>query len=214
VGRHESLFPCSDDDWLIDRPQTVRVRTGSLSLEANSPTKFLLFNHCSRLSARATTYLGFCPPLDITASRPPARGIPYPHFVPSTGDLSLSTACSATQLAGLFHPTAEFRTLARPGVCPLLAGVLPHRKNSAPSSLGTGLLTCEQVATNLFPDPEALLHKKPCTLDSVVSLLAGHSPLRVLVLLQVLLPPQLSIPRKQTPMTFARPFLQPRERDR
>jgi hypothetical protein len=118
-----------------------------------------------------------------------SRELPHPHFVPSSGDHSLSTVCSTAQLVGLFHPTTESRTLSRPGVCPLHAGALLHQKNNAPLSLGTGLLICEQMATNPFPDSEALLHTKPCTLDSVVSLLAGHSPHRVLVLLQVLSSP-------------------------
>jgi hypothetical protein len=98
VGRQRSLFPCSSADWLINRPQTVRIRTGSVFLEANSPTKFLPFNHCSHLSARATTYLGFCPLLDITVPCPPFAGTPT------------SPLCSVLRrsqpLDGLLHSTA------------------------------------------------------------------------------------------------------------
>jgi hypothetical protein len=132
---------------------------------------------------------------------------PNPHDVPSSGAHSLSTVCSAPRLAGLFHPTTESRTHSRPGVFPLHAGVLPHRDNSTPSSLETGLLTCKQMATSPFLDPEVLLHMKPCTLDLVINLLTGHSPHRVLVLLQVLLPPQIPIPQDLTPMTFTKPIL-------
>jgi hypothetical protein len=42
-------------------------------------------------------------------------GIPTPCSVPSTGDHSLSTVCSALRLRGLLHPRAAFRAYARSG---------------------------------------------------------------------------------------------------
>jgi len=69
----------------------------------------------------------FVPHRDITsgvhdplARNPLARnhGDSNPRCVPSTGFLNLSTACSATGFAGLFHPAATSRVRVRPGVSP------------------------------------------------------------------------------------------------
>ena len=45
------------------------------------------------------------------------RDIPVSRYVPSSGFLNLSTACSTTGIAGLFHPAATSRVL-RPGASP------------------------------------------------------------------------------------------------
>jgi hypothetical protein len=47
----------------------------------------------------------------------PMRGFPSPRCVPSSGDHSLSTVCSALQLVSLFRPTAAFRALPVQGFC-------------------------------------------------------------------------------------------------
>jgi len=72
------------------------------------------------LSVRALPAWGLGPLHDLTRRRPRglsqlaprdrSRGFPGPHSVPSSGVLSLSTVSSATELAGLFHPAAMFRT--------------------------------------------------------------------------------------------------------
>jgi hypothetical protein len=68
-----------------------------------------------------------------------ARGFPSPRYVPSSGVLNLSTACSAPQLAGLFHPTAASRALPVQGFCrsaqpPSLIGrSCPHAVGAKPA---------------------------------------------------------------------------------
>jgi hypothetical protein len=62
------------------------------------------------LSVRALPARGLGPLHDVTRRRPLSRGFPSPRSVPSSGALSLPTVCSATELAGLFHPAAMFRT--------------------------------------------------------------------------------------------------------
>jgi hypothetical protein len=103
--------------------------------------------------------LGFGPPLDITVARLLTRGFPCPRFVPSSGDRSLSTVCSALQLAGLFHPAAELRT-----ALPVQGLPTPHSrvfssKTAAPSPLPLGTLTCKQAATHQAPRPRGFA---PC----------------------------------------------------
>jgi len=117
------LFPCALRR-LARRPfpGTVQVRLRLLSPKANSPSEFLLLNHCFRLSTSATTYLGFGPLPDITAARPLNVGTPNPYFVPSSGALSLSTVYSALQLAGLFHPARQSS-----GPLPVQGFPTPHR---------------------------------------------------------------------------------------
>jgi hypothetical protein len=46
-----------------------------------------------------------------------SRGFPGPRYVPSSGDHNLSTAYSALQLVGLFHPPAASRALPVQGFC-------------------------------------------------------------------------------------------------
>jgi hypothetical protein len=58
-----------------------------------------------------------CPHRGVNQRRPHTAGIPLPTFGPSSAFRTPSTVCSATGLAGLFHPAATSRV--RPaGVCP------------------------------------------------------------------------------------------------
>jgi hypothetical protein len=70
------------------------------------------------------------------------RGVPVPRYVPSSGDPSLPTVCSALWLVSLFHPTAASRALPVQGFrrsakhpsfirrsCPLAVAARPaHRR--------------------------------------------------------------------------------------
>lgn len=56
-----------------------------------------------------------CPPHDLTGRVHHSRGVPCPRSVPSPGSRNLSTAFSALQLAGLFHPAAVSRASYRTG---------------------------------------------------------------------------------------------------
>jgi hypothetical protein len=139
-----SLFPCSYDDWLIDRPQPVQVRTGSISHEANSPTKFLPFNHCSRLSTRATTYQGFCPPLDITVACPPSQGSHSPlcsvlrRSQPLDGLLH-TAACGPISSHNRVQDSVPFRGLSTPCRClPSSDKLCPLAVENWPAHLRTG----------------------------------------------------------------------------
>jgi hypothetical protein len=103
-------------------PENVGTHPRSFSHEADSSSEFLRLQPPPSPFGNSNTCQGFCPLRDITAGRPQPRGFLNPRSVPSSGDHSLSTVCSALQLVSLFHPTAAFRTLARSGVWPLHAG--------------------------------------------------------------------------------------------
>jgi hypothetical protein len=123
VKRSTGLFPCSFGRVVHQPfPENVGTHPRPFSLETDSSSEFLRFNHCSCLSARAMTCQGFCPLHDTTAARPLIRGFPSPRCVPSSGVHNLSTVCSALQLVSLFHLTAASRTFARSGVWPLHTG--------------------------------------------------------------------------------------------
>ena len=70
----------------------------------------------------------------VKASRPPhdSREDPPSRFVPSSGFLNLSTACSAFGFAGLFHPAATSRVLIRPGVSPVAQRSSTRRRGLPP----------------------------------------------------------------------------------
>jgi hypothetical protein len=99
------------------------------------------------------------------------RGFPGPRFVPSPGDLSLPTACSALWLVSLFHPTAASRTLPFRGFAAL------HSPSSsseavAPMPLDPAPLT-DHPGMNRLPrvellDFEALLHAESRVTRSAV----------------------------------------------
>lgn len=74
----------------------------------------------------------FGPFRDITGARPPVAKHPKLRFVPPLDFLSLSTASSALQLAGLFHPAATCRIpLPVRGLFPLCQ-LVPLSRNALP----------------------------------------------------------------------------------
>jgi hypothetical protein len=119
-----ACFHAVSEDWIIDRPQIVRIRFGSLFHQANSSPEFLRFSHCPALSCAAATYLGFCPLLDIITFLPIRRRSKVCWRRP--GALNRSTT-SAMRLASLFHPAAKFRTPSRSGVYPLRVAFSLHQ---------------------------------------------------------------------------------------
>jgi len=146
------LFPCSLRR-LTHRPfpGPVRIRLRLLSLKANSPSEFLLLNHCFRLSTSATTYLGFGPLPDITVARPLTQGFQAPTlFRPQ----ALSASRRLTPLYSLqayFIPHAEVQDHFPFRGFPLHTAVVPHRNNVASMSLERGVLTRKRAATNQAP---------------------------------------------------------------
>lgn len=124
-----------DAGFPTDRPPTLSDRVHPLvpSVLFGVPSPALPVRPCparhSRAEPRQATAPAwdFVPHRDITdgvhdplARNPLARnhGDSNPRCVPSTGFLNLSTACSATSFAGLFHPAATYRVRLRPGVSP------------------------------------------------------------------------------------------------
>ena len=65
-----ACFHAHPEDWLIDRPRVIQIHLGSLFHQADSPSEFLELSPCIALSRAATTYLGFCPLLDIITLLP------------------------------------------------------------------------------------------------------------------------------------------------
>jgi hypothetical protein len=118
VGRR--LFPCSVPESV--RPIVHRTfYRPACSLHVRVASSKLLRAHPLPEPFRGgRTCQGFCPHRDITKVRPLTVRLPKPHYVPSTGDRSLSTVCSTPWLRGLFHPRATYR--ARP-----VQGVLSPR---------------------------------------------------------------------------------------
>jgi hypothetical protein len=118
-----------------DRPPTLSDRVHSLvpSVPFGVPSPALPVRPRPARHSRAEPKQATAPAWDLVPHRditggvhdplarnPLARnhGDSNPRCVPSTGFLNLSTACSATSFAGLFHPAATSRVRVRPGVSP------------------------------------------------------------------------------------------------
>jgi hypothetical protein len=87
----------------------------------SSPSEFLrLPLPLPAFRRRASSTQSFFPHRGITVAVHFARGLPNPHYVPPSGFLNLSTACSGPGFAGLFHPATTSRVLSRPGASRLL----------------------------------------------------------------------------------------------
>jgi len=111
---------------------------------------------------------------------PHLAGLPGTRFVPSSGFLDLSTACSTTGIAGLFHPAATSRVSVQgfglaPQPCRLVAG-------HASLPFAFAALTGCPAATPRWLDFEALLRDSMRSTGSVFTLPRRRSPLRVLLL--------------------------------
>jgi hypothetical protein len=70
------LFPCSPVDWLIDRPRSVNYVPVQSSIKRTLLQSSFSFGRRFALSRSAATYLGLCPPPDITASLPTMQSVP------------------------------------------------------------------------------------------------------------------------------------------
>jgi hypothetical protein len=88
----------------------------------------------TRLTAAVSVKLlpwGSVPLRDLHLRRPLDPGFPVPESVPSSAFRTPSTVCSATGLAGLFHPAAASRVRSS-GVCSPGEAV-PSRRRPVPS---------------------------------------------------------------------------------
>lgn len=111
---------------------------------------------------------------------------PTPRFVPPTGFLNLSTACSALELAGLFHPATTSRVLCRSGASlpsqrsfligrrlpPCRCCIAAHR----PAPIFTGSSLCPRALPLGF---EAFICAGPRSSGLVIHRAQGRSPLRI-----------------------------------
>jgi len=180
-----ACFHARPRDWLIDRPQSVQVHSGSVFHRSDSPSEFLRISRCVALSYAATTCLGFCPPLDITSSLPIRRAsntllAPAPVF---------STVRRLLQegLRAYFIPQPSSGLFLVQGFDP---SVQPSDFISLvpPMPLSLRMLTCRArpAATYRRLDSDVLLHTKSLSTGSVISLPHGRTPLRVCLLLQAI----------------------------
>lgn len=149
-----------------------------ISLEANSPSEFLQPNHCSRLSTRATTYLGFRPSprrhhsASTRAGVPksPLRSVPR-HSQPLDGFLRAAARrlVSSRSRAQDHFPCRGFSL--RTAVLLPQKAVPPCRSNKVRSP-ASGLPRTK------LADFEALLRTEPRAVGSGVSLPDSRSPHR------------------------------------
>jgi hypothetical protein len=103
-----------------------------------------------------------------------------PRYVPSSGFLGPSTACSALRLGGLFHPPAMSRTIP-------VQGLLPPRSHSPSSGGGAPLPLCTAAlaapegpaATPRRLGFEALLHAEMRGTDAGIGRSDARSPPQV-----------------------------------
>jgi hypothetical protein len=87
------------------------------TIYGSSPSEFLrLPLPLLAFRRRAIPTKSFCPHRGIVVAVHFARGPPNPHYVPPSGFLSLSTACSGPDSTGLFHPAATSRVLPVQGL--------------------------------------------------------------------------------------------------
>jgi hypothetical protein len=160
-------------------PRTCDRPASSLHVRVAS-SELLRASSARTLSGRATCQ-GFCPPRDITGARPLTARRPKPRYVPSSGDHSLSTVCSALRLQGLFHPRAASR--ARP-----VQGLLSPRSanGSSPPAASSPLPQrvldgpCEpEVHTSRASTSRRSSARRRVLASPVISRSCGRSPPRV-----------------------------------
>jgi hypothetical protein len=116
-------------------PSPATFVTGSSSPELTSPSEFS-GPYPPPVSRPKAPSLGFSPLRDVNQRSPRSRAS-QARFVPSSGFLTPSTACSSTGLVGLFHPTAT-SGIHPSGIfppsqpCPLVGGRCPHGVSPLP----------------------------------------------------------------------------------
>jgi len=170
-----ACFHALPEDWLINRPQNVRVRSGESSI------KRLFFRVPSVQSPRCfferrATYLGSCPRLTSphcthAAKRPPSCWRPPPVISTVRRLLQCGLrACFIPQPSSGPCLVQGFVHFVRPSAFIKLVTPLPFNVRA---------LTCKQAATHEHLDSDALLHTKPLAVGLVFSRASGCSPLRV-----------------------------------
>jgi len=109
---------------LLRAPSPVSFETGSSS-KTSAPLQSASFTCPPHRSSFSVKLLpgGFFPLGDLNRKRPLDSGFPGPEPIPSSAFRTPSTVCSASGLAGLFHPAAASRVRSS-GVFP---SVKPHR---------------------------------------------------------------------------------------
>jgi hypothetical protein len=103
---------------LLDQPSPESLDPGSFS-HVLSPLRSSFANSSRLPLSRQPILLGFLPFARHRRSRPPTREYTFSRYVPPTGFLNLSTACSASGFAGLLHPAATCRVLSVQGFLPI-----------------------------------------------------------------------------------------------
>jgi hypothetical protein len=171
---------------LLRTPSPVSCETGSSSRELLLPCRVLPVRaHLAPAVEPGCLPWGSAPLRDINQRRPLDTRFPRPASVPSSAFRTPSTVCSATGLAGLFHPAAASRV--RPsGVCSPGEAV-PSRRRPVPSSLTPA--RCRTVARSVprtcAPPSGLALHRDPLLRRRGLAVCAARSPPE-LRLLQVL----------------------------
>jgi hypothetical protein len=121
-------------------------------------SSFALFSRPTSFDVEALPTLGLAPLRDITKKRPLCEEFHFPT-VPSSGFHNLSTAFSAIQLAGLFHPTATYRVVLFRGFS-LRAAVSLIERTMPPCRLTDVDYQPRLAATPSASNFEASIHTK------------------------------------------------------
>jgi hypothetical protein len=108
------------------------LRTGFILSCLVSPSEFL--RRSSRLALSGSPVLPGVPSLFATSPVRvhSARGLPGPRYVPPSGFLNLSAACSALRLCGFVAPRSHVQGSYRPGVSPGSQPCLARRQAVPP----------------------------------------------------------------------------------
>jgi hypothetical protein len=177
AARRRDLFPCPTSASSTDRPPTLASRIHAL-------VPFLPFGVSSSILPPTPFGVGrpaggSVPLRDITEGVHSCRSVPGSCYVPPTGFLSLSTACSTFGYTGLFHPaatsrvTAPSRGFSRPAAVPAHHRALPPCRCRSPAHRQAG---CHARSPRL----RGLALRIDAFLEAGFSRPFGRSPLRVL----------------------------------
>jgi hypothetical protein len=126
------------------------------------------FDSATARTFRRKRYLpGFAPSSRYHSSASTRAGVPESPLVPSSGDRSLSTVCSALPLVGLFRPTTASRTVPFRGLA-TPHRIQPHRPDCPPCRSDPKHSPTNRCPRSTPADFEDLLHVKPRFTGSVV----------------------------------------------
>lgn len=135
------LFPCTRPALSSTVPLVLDA-PGSSFLAVGPPQSSYVTAPVNALSS-STDLLGVSrPPRDITRRVHSSRGFPVPRFVPPSGFLNLSAACSASRLRQLISSGSHVQDFLSRGFS-LRAATLPHREE---------LPSCRSASAD-FPQP-------------------------------------------------------------